>query len=72
MIFGRTALRIGGSKAKFDVQAHGDVHFAAASPKPYKIIEKLIFRSGNFADLFFSTLKNEMLEIAEPCLAEVS
>ena len=61
MIYGRTDLRIGGSKAKFDVQADGDVRFAAAPPKPYKISEKLIFRSEFFADFFFSTSKNEML-----------
>ena len=43
MIFGRTDLRIGGSEAKFDVQADGDVRFASAAPKPHKISEKLIF-----------------------------
>ena len=63
MIFGRTDLRIGGSKAKFGVQADDDVRFAAAPPKPYKISEKLIFRSENFVDEFFSTSKNEVLGI---------
>ena len=63
MIFGRTDLRIGGSEAKFDVQADGDVRFAAAPPKPHKISEKLIFGSENFAEHFFLTSKNEMLGI---------
>ena len=52
MIFGRTDLRIGGSRAKFDVEDDGEVRFAAAPPKPIKINEKLIFRSKNFADFF--------------------
>ena len=63
MIFGRADLRIGGSKAKFDVQADGDVRFASAAPKPYKISEKLIFRSENFVEFCFSTSKNEVLGI---------
>ena len=43
MIFGRRDLRIGGSKAKFDVQVAVDVRLVAAPPKPNKISEKLIF-----------------------------
>ena len=63
MIFGRTDLRIGGSRAKFDVEDDGDVRFAAAPPKLYEINEKLIFRSKNFAKQFFLTSKNETLGI---------
>ena len=42
MIFGRTDLRIGGSRAKFDVEVDGEVRFAVALPKPHEINEKLI------------------------------
>ena len=63
MLFGRTDLRIGGSKAKFDVEVAGDVRSAVAAPKPHEIDEKLIFRSENFAEKIFSTSKNEMLGI---------
>ena len=48
MIFGRTDLRIGRSRAKFDVEDDGDVRFAAAPPKPIEINEKMIFQSKNF------------------------
>ena len=37
MIFGRTDLRIGGSRAKFDVEVDGKVHLAVTPPKPYEI-----------------------------------
>ena len=57
MIFGRTDLRIGGSEAKFDVEADGDVRLVAAPPKPHKISEKLIFRSEDFAESFFRRRK---------------
>ena len=63
MIFGRTDLRIGGSRAKFDVQVAVDVRLVAAPPKPHKISEKLIFRFDKFVDFFFSTSKNEVLGI---------
>ena len=53
MTFGRTDLRIGGSKAKFDIEVAGNVRSALAAPKPYEIIEKLIFRSENFVQFFF-------------------
>ena len=43
MIFGRTDLRIGGSRAKFDVKVDGKVHLAVTPPKPYEINEKPIF-----------------------------
>ena len=63
MIFGRTDLRIGGSRAKFDVQVAVDVRLVAAPPKPHKINEKLIFRSKILVEHFFSTSKNEVLGI---------
>ena len=40
MNFGRTDLRIGGSKAKFDVQVAGEVRFPIAPPKPSENYEK--------------------------------
>ena len=52
MIFGRMDLRIGGSEAKFGVEADGDVRLVAATLKPHKIGEKLIFGSVNFAEHF--------------------
>ena len=52
MIFFRTYLRIGGSEAKFDVEADGDVRLVAALPKLRKINEKLISRSEIFAEMF--------------------
>ena len=63
MIFGRTDLRIGGSRAKFDVEVDGKVHLAVAPPKPNEINEKLIFRSKNFVEANFPTSKNETLGI---------
>ena len=63
MIFGRTDLRIGGSEAKFDVEADGDARLVAAPKKPHKINEKLIFGSENFAEMFFPTSKDETLRI---------
>ena len=38
MIFGLTDLRIGGSRAKFDVEVDGKVHLAVAPPKPNEMI----------------------------------
>ena len=43
MIFGRTDLRIGGSRAKFDVEVDGKVHLAVTPPKPFEINEKTSF-----------------------------
>ena len=43
MIFGRTDLGIGGSKAKFDVEVDGKVHLAVTPPKPFEINEKPSF-----------------------------
>ena len=75
MIFGRTDLRIGGSKAKFDVEGAGDVHLVVAPPKSHQINEKLIFRSENFAEKNFLASKNETSGIVRnafsPSLAAV-
>ena len=57
VILGRTDLRISLSEAKFDAEADFDVRSAVAPPKPHQIDEKLIFRSENFADFFFSAPK---------------
>ena len=62
-ILDRTDLRTGVSGAKFDVEVDFEVRLPPAPPKRYKISEKLIFRSENFADFFFSTSKNETLGI---------
>ena len=50
MFFGRTDLRIGASKAKFDAESDFEVRFAVAPPKPGKNYEKIIFRSEKFAE----------------------
>ena len=63
MIFGRTDLRISGSRAKFDVEVNGKVHLAVAPPKPNEINEKLIYRSKNLVEHKFLTSKNETLGI---------
>ena len=47
MIFGRTELLTGASKAKFDARADVGVRSAVA---PRKRLEKMIFRSQNFFD----------------------
>ena len=54
VIWGHTDLRISLSEAKFDAEADFDVRSAVAPPKPHQIDEKLIFRSENFAEFFFS------------------
>ena len=48
MIFGRTDLRIGGSRAKFDVEVDGKVHLVVTPPKPFEINEKPIFLIRKF------------------------
>ena len=53
MIFGRTDLRKGASRAKFDGQADFEVHLAVAPQKPSQNSEKLIYRSKNFVDFVF-------------------
>ena len=60
ILFGRTDLRIGGSEAKFGVQADDDARLVAAPPKFHEVSEKLIFRSENFAETNFPASKNEM------------
>ena len=58
MIFGRTDLGIGGSRAKFDVEDDGKVHLVVAPPKSHQIIEKLIFRSNFVEKTSKKNLKN--------------
>ena len=50
MIFGRTELPTGVSKAKFDARADVEVRFAVA---PRKRLEKPNFQSESFVELFF-------------------
>ena len=45
VMFSRTDLGIGRSKAKFDAEADFDVRAAVADPKPHQIDEKLVCRS---------------------------
>ncbi len=51
-IFGRTDLRISPSKAKFDVEAHGEVCLPVRRPKPRENSEKL-FLIRKFRQFFF-------------------
>ena len=64
IIFGRTDLRKGVSRAKFDAESDFEVHLAVAPQKPCQNSEKTIFRSESFAEEIFSkicsTSKNEM------------
>ena len=60
MMFGRTDLRIGVSEAKFEAESDFEVRFSIAPQKPSQNIKKLIFRSENFDEHFFSASKNEM------------
>ena len=59
MIFGRTELRIGASKAKFDVESDFEVRLAVALQKPDQISEKRLkflakkFSAENFSTIFF-------------------
>ena len=56
MIFGRTELRIGASKAKFDVESDFEVRLAVALQKPDQISEKrLKFSAKHFSAETFST-----------------
>ena len=43
MIFGRTDLWIGGSKAKFDAESDSEVQLAVAPQKPRKFGENCLF-----------------------------
>ena len=60
IIFGRTDLRKGVSRAKFDAESDFEVHLAVAPQKPCQNSEKTIFRPEKFAKQFFSASKNEM------------
>ena len=53
MIFGRTDLRKGASKAKFDAGSDFEVCLAVAPQKPGQNSIQPIFRSKKIADLFF-------------------
>ena len=53
IIFGRTDLRKGVSRAKFDAESDFEVHLAVAPQKHCQNSEKTIFRPEKFADLFF-------------------
>ena len=52
MIFGRTDLIIGQSKAKFCEESAGDVRFCVAPQKPGKSVEKRVFETKKIADFF--------------------
>ena len=53
MIFGRTDLIIGQSKAKFCEESAGDVRFCVAPQKPGKNVEKRMFETNKFGEQFF-------------------
>ena len=53
IIFGRTDLRKGVSRAKFDAESDFEVHLAVAPQKPCQNSEKTIFRPDKFAVFFF-------------------
>ena len=58
MIFSRTDLRIGVSRAKNCKESDCDVHFCVAPPKPVKKSEKLIFFDRKNREKNCSTSKN--------------
>ena len=62
-VFGRTELRIGPSKAKFDARLDFQVHLAVALQKPDKKCEELNFGIQKFAHQKNMLLENEMLGI---------
>ena len=57
MIFGRTDLRKGASKAKFDAGSDFEVRLAVAPQKPGQNSIQLIFGSKKNADFFQSVKK---------------
>ena len=57
MIFGRTDLIIGQSKAKFCEESAGDVRFCVAPQKPGKNVEKRVFETNIFAKKNFDVAK---------------
>ena len=63
MIFGRTDLIIGQSKAKFCEECAGDARFCVAPQKPSKNVEKRVFETTFLRKIIFLTSPNEMLEI---------
>ena len=60
IIFGRTDLRKGVSRAKFDAESDFEVHLAVAPQKPSQNSENKIFRPENVAEKNLSASKNEM------------
>ena len=52
IIFGRTDLRKGVSRAKFDAESDFEVHLAVAPQKPCQNSEKTILRPEQLADFF--------------------
>ena len=75
MILGRTELRIGGSRAKFDVEVDGEVHLAVAPPKPIEINEKIIllkpkdslpdinFNKGEFVIIIENNVSKKIIDV---------
>ena len=61
--FGRTDLRIGAFKAKFDARLDFQIYFAPAPQKPDENYETLCFAIHFFTNQFFGGSKNEMLGI---------
>ena len=53
MIFGRTDLIIGQSKAKFCEESAGDVRFCVAPQKPRKNVEKRMFETKKIGENIF-------------------
>ena len=72
MIFDPVDLRNGGSKAKFDVEVDGEVHFPVAPPKPSENRDKPIFCSKNFAETNFFRRKTKRWESSETRFGKVS
>ena len=63
MIFGRTDLRIGLSKAKFGAESDFEVRLGVAPPKPAENAEKLISETDFVFRFFFASSKNRKLQI---------
>ena len=65
MIFGRTELIISASKAKFDEEADGEVHWQPNPQNPDEKRKNYFFGPIFFAESFFSASKNKMLKLSE-------
>ena len=65
IIFGRTDLRKGVSRAKFDAESDFEVHLAVAPQKPCQNNEKTIFRPEKLAVFFFRRRKMKCLGSSE-------